>query len=162
MLHNIPEEWISHLHHNGILKSRIVRGDAGIPAGCWTASGILSEGCFDSCTSLWMISGISRNPLPSHPFIRCGLYWRNEWGSETGVDCVLSLELFSAEWEGTVMTCKTNFAAAVLIPHQHHHDIHCGFWRSHSSDGEHLSSGLQPVLFVTVPNGAAYQHLFWR
>jgi hypothetical protein len=83
MLHNIPEEWISHLHHNRSLKSRIVRGDAGIPAVCWTASGILSEGCFDSCTSLWMISGISRSPLSSRPFMRCGLYWRNEWGSET-------------------------------------------------------------------------------
>jgi len=83
LLHNIPEEWSSHLHHNRILKSRIVHGDAKIPAVCWTASGILSEGCFDSGTSLWMISAMSINPLPSPSFKRCSLYWRTEWSSIT-------------------------------------------------------------------------------
>jgi hypothetical protein len=73
----------------------------------------------------------------------------------------LGQELFSAVWEITVMTCKTNFAAAVLISYHHHHDIHWGVWGSHSSDGEHLSSGIQPKCFVTAPNGASYQHLCW-
>jgi hypothetical protein len=83
LLHNIPEEWRSHLRHSRILTSCIVHGDARIPAVCWTGSGILSEGCFDSCTPLWMISGMSINPLPSPSFRRCSLHWRTEWSFET-------------------------------------------------------------------------------
>jgi hypothetical protein len=164
LLHNTPEEWISHLHHSRILKSRIVHGDVGIPAVCWTASGILSEGCFDSCTSLWMVFGMSINPPPPlhkvHFILENRMEFRNTGFVCLAKNCFL-LNGRALSWLARQILLQLFLSLVIII-------TIIIIFMTFTVGSEVLIAVMVNICllrynqnFLWLPNGAAYQHFYW-